>query len=159
MTRAIFAFVLGLVVARTAPADDKTIQREVESLKGRWRATSVLSPGQAVPKEVLDGLQVTWTFKEGGHAVFSTKEFEGKDPEYTYRLDLSKSPKIIDFTYVGPEKETRGRKQFGIYKLEMGKLTLCLTTSPDATEKDRPKEFAIKGEDGILLELERRTKN
>jgi len=56
---------------------------------------------------------------------------------------------------VGPAEELKGMKQFGIYKLEKGKLTLCLTGSPQATEKDRPKKFAIEDKDRILLELER----
>ena len=65
------------------------------------------------------------------------------------RLDF-----LIHSIAFAPAEELKGRKQFGIYKLEKGKLTLCLTGSPEATVKDRPKEFAVKDKAGILLELE-----
>jgi uncharacterized protein (TIGR03067 family) len=151
MNRAIFASALALLVATVAPAEDKAMQRELESLKGTWHATRALGPQGESPKEALDGM--AWTFKEGGKAVFSLKVFQGKDWEYTYRVDPSKTPKIIDFTYVGPYDQFKGLKQLGIYKLEKGKLTLCLAEA----HKDRPKVFAVKGEDRTLLELERRT--
>jgi uncharacterized protein (TIGR03067 family) len=158
MIRVLYAVALGLLAAGTARADDKAIQRELQALKGRWAVISAVGPGKAVPREELDRLQVVWIFKDEKNAVFSNKEFMGKDPAYTYGIDPSKTPKAIDFTYVGPAQELKGAKQFGIYKLEKGKLTLCLTGSPTAAEQDRPKEFAVKDGAGILLELERPAK-
>src|SRR5438067_1714129 len=64
-----FRFVLvaasGLLTAMNAPADDKAVQRELESLKGVWSAVHVRSFDKAIPKEELDRQEVTWTFKDG----------------------------------------------------------------------------------------------
>jgi uncharacterized protein (TIGR03067 family) len=148
----------GLLTAASATEDVKGLQRDLESLKGVWRAVHVRGRDEVIPKQELDRQEVTWTFKDGGKAVFGAKDFGGKNAEYTYKIDPSNSPKAIDITYVGPIKKLKGHKQFGIYKLEKGKLTLCLTGSPQATEKDRPKEFVVKDQAGILLEMERQIK-
>jgi len=144
-----------LPVASTSQADDKELQRELEALKGTWIAVSAEGQnGKIIPKEELDREQVSWMFKGEGKAVFSAA---GADVDYTYSIDPSKSPKAIDLTIVGPAEELKGHKQFGIYKMEKGKLTFCLT-GPEATKEDRPKEFTVKDKADILLEMERPTK-
>jgi uncharacterized protein (TIGR03067 family) len=153
-----FLFVLAasvLPVASTSQADDKELQRELEALKGTWIAVSLtVQSGKIIPKEELDREQVSWTLKGEGKGVFSAA---GTDVDYTYSIDPSKSPKTIDLTIVGPAEELKGHKQFGIYKLEKGKLTLCLT-GPDGTKEDRPKEFTVKDQTGVLVEMERPAK-
>lgn len=152
-----FVAASALLTTMDASADDKAVQRELDSLKGVWKAVQFGHRDGAFPKEELDRREVTWTFKDGGKAIFAAKEFGGKDAQYTYRIDPYKSPKVIDFTYVGPALQLKGSKQFGIYKIEGGKLTLCLTGGK-ATDKDRPQKFEIENKDRVFLEMERPNK-
>jgi uncharacterized protein (TIGR03067 family) len=145
----VFALLSGLPAARTS--EDKALERELEALKGTWIAVNCeVEGGKVIPKEALDNFK--WTFKGEGKAVFSV---DGTDVDYAYSIDPSKSPKTIDLT-IGSE-ELKGKMQFGIYKLEKGKLTFCLT-APDWKKEDRPKEFAVKDNASILVEMERPAK-
>jgi uncharacterized protein (TIGR03067 family) len=143
----------------TASADDKEVKKEDTTLKGTWIAVRATAQGGGViPKEVLDRERVTWTFQEGGKAVFSAKEFNNnQDFQYAYRVDLSSSPKAIDFVCEGPERR-KGLKSFGIYQLDEGTLTLCVTQAPKATKEDRPRKFDVEKGDFILFKLQRPAK-
>jgi uncharacterized protein (TIGR03067 family) len=155
---AVALLIVGLLPLRLPSADDKPMERELAALKGTWAVVRARGPGgQEPPKDELAGGRVTWTFKDGGKATFSLK-VEGKDAEHTYSIDPSRTPKEIDLTYVGPEAGLKGFKQFGIYKLEKDKLTLCLTGDPKATKEDRPKDFEVKDGAGLVLEMERAAK-
>ena len=123
--------IVGLLTLRVPSADDKSMERDLAALKGTWAVVRARGPGgMELPKDALADGRVTWTFKDGGKATFSDK-VEGKDAEYTYSIDPSRTPKEIDLTPVGPEPEHKGFKKFGIYKLEKDKLTLCVTDDRD----------------------------
>ena len=51
----------------------------------------------------------------------------------------------------GPHK---GKKQFGIYKRDGDRWTVCMT-APGAEEKDRPKSFDTKGTPNVVFVFER----
>ena len=78
---------------------------------------------------------------------------DGQQLKKTSLLDPSTTPKSMDVTsFLGTDRqETRAY----IYKLDDGRLTLCLSALRDNRDK-RPKEFATK-EDGqaILFVFER----
>jgi uncharacterized protein (TIGR03067 family) len=152
-----FLMSLATTSANTSQADDKTLQLELEALKGKWIAVSVTGADGLIPKEKWEREQPAVTFKGEGKAVFSIKNSDGKEAElqYIYTIDPSKSPKAIDLTNDGPSEQLKGKKQYGIYKLEKGKLTICVTGSPGATEEDRPKEFTVTDKRGLLEEFER----
>jgi uncharacterized protein (TIGR03067 family) len=147
---------LAAASANTLQADDKTMQQELEALKGKWITVSVTGADGPVPKEKWEREEPAVTFKGEGKAVFSLKQSDGREGElaYKYTIDPSKSPKAIDLTYDGPSEQFKGKKQYGIYKLEKGKLTMCVA-GWGATEEDRPKEFEVKDKTGTLTEMER----
>jgi uncharacterized protein (TIGR03067 family) len=67
-------------------------------------------------------------------------------------VDPKKDPKTIDNVHeTGVHK---GKKQFGIYKLEGDKWTVCMTP-PGAQESDRPKSFDTKGTGNVVFTFER----
>jgi hypothetical protein len=76
---------------------------------------------------------------------------QGTESTAAFTLDASRTPKEIDLTYEGPAEALKGLRQYGIYAIEDGKLTLCLT-QPPATEEDRPKEFGTKAGAGHGME-------
>ena len=48
----------------------------------------------------------------------------------------------------------KGKKQFGIYKVEDGKWIVCMT-APGATETDRPTSFDTKDTKNVVFVFER----
>jgi uncharacterized protein (TIGR03067 family) len=144
------AVLIALAVPVLVWADDKAIRAELEALSGMWAAVGGEAKGREITK---DELPFQWTFEAGGKAVFADRK-QGSESHYTYTIDSSKNPKVIDITYEGPVAALKGTRQFGIYKLEKDKLTLCLT-SPKSTEKDRPKQFSTKEGRVLLMRLER----
>ena len=72
--------------------------------------------------------------------------------EGTYKLDPDKSPKTIDNLHgSGAHK---GKKQYGIYKLEGDTWTVCMT-QPGAAKTDRPKDFTTKNTSNVVFVFER----
>lgn len=144
------AVVIALVATFLLGAEDEATRTDLKVLSGTWVAVGGEAEGVKIPKE---DLPVQWTFKAGGEAVFFHRE-RNDEARYTYTIDPSKKPKAITITYVGPAKALKGKKQFGIYKIEKDRLILCLT-GIETTEKERPKEFASKAKGVLLLRLAR----
>jgi uncharacterized protein (TIGR03067 family) len=85
--------------------------------------------------------------------VHKTKN--GADFECNVTLDDTKNPKFIDLTIVkshganATDKDEAGKILPGIYALEGDRLKLCLGVT------SRPASFDGRGEDTVLLVLER----
>lgn len=133
-----------------AGADDETPRDALKALSGKWIVESSETLGKKITK---DELPWEWTFTADGKAVLTDRKM-GKESQYTYTIDNSKSPQTIDIIYQGPEPTLKNAKQLGIYKLENNKLTILLG-KPGGTEKDRPKELAAPMESDFLMRLER----
>jgi uncharacterized protein (TIGR03067 family) len=91
-----------------------------------------------------------WTVK--GTRILATEK--GKEPAEwgEVKLDPGKNPKQVDL--VSLEENSKGRTLLGIYKLEKGRLRICLRDHR-AAEKGRPTEFmAEAGSDQALITLE-----
>jgi uncharacterized protein (TIGR03067 family) len=144
------AVALALVGVALAAADDKASKSDLKALSGKWLAVGAEAKGKEVDKSEL---KVSFTFEASGKATFAHLE-KGDEARYRFTIDPSKKPGTIDLVYEGPAAALKGTKQFGIYKVEKDKLTLCLS-DPGGSEKDRPKKFAAKGEKVLLLRLER----
>jgi uncharacterized protein (TIGR03067 family) len=71
----------------------------------------------------------------------------------TFKIDATKSPKAIDFTYTNGF--SKGKTIKGIYKIDGENLTICRGLSP---EKDRPDEFAAPAGSELLLVVWKRSK-
>lgn len=79
-------------------------------------------------------------------------DFPDKDKyaKFTYKLDPSTTPKIMDVTITAGEE--KGTTFEGIYELDKDKLKICLRI----LGKERPSEFATKANSNlVLLTLER----
>ena len=126
------------------PADTK---KEVERLQGTWMmASMVLTRMPISPREtetarlVISGDRFAATF--GGQTFVST-----------FRLDLTKNPKQIDFTYQdGPQ---RGQTIRGIYELEGDTFRMSRGVR---SEDERPTKFGTPPDVAPVLVVWKRIK-
>ena len=80
----------------------------------------------------------------------------GKMPQeefgFVMTVNPKKDPKAIEVLHEsGTEK---GKKQYGIYKLDGDKWTVCMSV-PGAAEADRPKDFNTKDTTNVVFVFER----
>jgi uncharacterized protein (TIGR03067 family) len=110
-----------------------------EELAGNWRMSSFIVNGDKIPTDVANKLRIIVT----GDTMTMRGSIAGNGKRYlpivsvtVYKMTLgiSNGVKTIDLTPVG-----EGRPMRGIYKLEDGKLTLCL-----GMNNVRPSGFASK---------------
>jgi len=121
-----------------AVADDKP--DDLKALVGRWKPAAKEYEGKDVSASL--GRSVAWTIQ--ADAIWPIKA--GGPGKMTFRLDPTKAPKEIDLTFAdGP---SRDESFVGIYKVEKGKLTLCLARLSD---KNRPREFKSRAGTGHTL--------
>ena len=128
-------------------AADDDVAKELKALQGKWKAVALEVGGMQLPKESVPD----FTFTVGANGKSSGKIPKG-EYESTMSVDPKKDPKTIDNAHEsGPQK---GKKQFGIYKLDGDKWTVCMT-APGVEEKDRPKSFDTKGTANVVFVFER----
>jgi uncharacterized protein (TIGR03067 family) len=142
-----FGIPLILISPFILSAGDDAVGTELKALQGRWKAVALEAGGKRLPKEAVPDF--TFVVGEGGKSI-------GKMPKSEYRsrmsVDPNKKPKSIDNAHeTGAHK---GKKQFGVYKLEGAKWTVCMT-APGAMEKDRPKSFDTKDTANVVFVFER----
>ena len=70
----------------------------------------------------------------------------------TVTVDPKKDPKTIENLHESGAQ--KGKRQFGVYKLEGDKFTVCMTR-PGVPEGDRPKDFATKDTTNVVFVFER----
>ena len=143
--------VIGLILVLATPlalvADNADeVRKELKSLEGKWKAVEMEAGGTPLPS---DGINFTYTVAPNGKAI-------GESTQGVYQaaiiVDPSKSPRTIDNLHeTGAQK---GKKQYGIYKLEGDKWTVCMTR-PGVTEGDRPKDFDTKDTANVVFVFER----
>jgi uncharacterized protein (TIGR03067 family) len=128
-------------------AGDDAADKELKLLQGKWKAVALEAGGKALPKEVVPD----FTFVVGADGKAAGKMPKG---EYEARVivDPTKTPRtIVNVHETGVHK---GKKQFGVYKLEGDKWTVCMT-APGAAEADRPKDFNTKDTKNVVFVFER----
>lgn len=138
------ALALPLGVGAAEPA---AAQKELDALKGRWKAVSMEAGGRALPTESLP--EFVFTVGANGRATGKSSQ-----EEYQARVsvDGSKEPKTIDNLHETGSQQ--GRKQYGIYRLEGDKWTVCMTR-PGVSETDRPKSFETKDTFNVVFVFKR----
>ncbi|SIN81942.1 uncharacterized domain TIGR03067 protein [Singulisphaera sp. GP187] len=145
MRLSIPTLVLGFLVPVFATGDDGIVT-ELKAIAGNWRVVHFEHKGKVAP----DGdAKASLAIEAGGKAVLKP---QGGEIRFTLSVDPSKSPKQITLTYdEGPLKDA---KQFGIYKLEGTKLTICMAP-PKRPEIERPEGFTTEEKDRTLVIHER----
>ena len=136
-----------LLVADT----DDDVKKELKALEGSWKAVALEAGGKPLPIESVP--EFTYIIRADGTAT-------GKMPKGEYSgtviVNPKKDPKTIDNVHeTGPQK---GKKQYGVYKLEGDKLTVCMT-GPGAAESTRPKDFSTKDNACVVFVFERTKKD
>jgi uncharacterized protein (TIGR03067 family) len=138
---------LATFITPVLAAADDVPQQELKALSGKWACVHFEHKGRVAPEGEA---KATFVVEAGGRASV-TPEGRERIP-FTFVIDPSRSPKQITLTYEA--EPSKGTQQFGIYKLEEGKLVLCFA-KPGAPKEERPTEFETKGKDRVLLVHER----
>jgi len=144
--------IIGLVFVLAVPAalfadNTNDVNKELKALEGKWKAVAMEAGGQPFPKESVPDF--TFIVAANGKAT-------GKSPQVEYQatitVDPKQSPRTIDNLHeTGAQK---GKKQYGIYKLEGDKWSVCMTL-PGVAEGDRPKDFNTKDTANVVFVFER----
>lgn len=135
-------FMAGLLIAiwacTIAAADEKT-DADNKAIVGTWMPVSLEMAGEKRDTASEPGA-LPATFKDGKVLLNDVEIF-------SYKLDASTDPKIIDLTKLTePDKD---QVLEGIYKFDGEMLVICLWTGQGT--KARPSEFATKAGDNFVL--------
>ena len=106
--------------------------------------------GTPLPKEAMP--EFTFIVGAAGKSIAKTAS---KEDKATITVDPKKDPPTIDNLH--ESGGTKGKTQYGIYKLEGDKWTVCMTR-PGVEESDRPKDFGTKDTMNVLFVFERAKK-
>jgi uncharacterized protein (TIGR03067 family) len=143
--------IISVVVVLTTPilliAGDDDVRKELKALQGTWKAVALEAGGKPLPKEAIPDF--TYTIGADGKATGKMAQ-----SEYTATMTVNpkKDPKTIDNVHESGAQ--KGKKQYGVYKLEGGELTVCMTP-PGRAEGDRPKDFTTKDTTNVVFVFER----
>jgi uncharacterized protein (TIGR03067 family) len=67
-------------------------------------------------------------------------------------VDPAKNPKTI--VNIHETGQFKGKKQFGVYKVDGGKWVVCMT-APGVAESEQPKSFDTKGTRNVVFTFEK----
>jgi uncharacterized protein (TIGR03067 family) len=116
-------------------------------LQGGWSMVLLFVNGDETPAEQAKSGELV--VEDDGYRSKLGATAEGS----TFKIDATKDPKAIDFTYTSGF--SKGKTIKGIYKIEGDDLTICRGLSP---ETERPGEFAAPADSGLLLVVWKRSK-
>jgi uncharacterized protein (TIGR03067 family) len=139
-------FVLAVPVL-AAGRDDDDVRKELKALQGTWKAVALEAGGKPLPKEAVPD----FTFAIGADGK-STGKMAKSEYTSTITVNPKKDPKTID--NVHETGDQKGKKQYGVYKLDGDKLTVNMT-APGAAESARPKDFSTKDTPTVVFVFER----
>ena len=148
-----FALLLGsaFVAAHAPVLGDGAIdliKKDLERFQGTWQLVSAESNGEKAPEDRVNQIRVKITGNK--HTVTFGDQVIAHDVRF--EIDPAATPKkVTDTLENGPEK---GKKVFGIYRLEGDTLTSCVA----AIGKERPEGFVSKPGSGHTLRVFRRVK-
>jgi uncharacterized protein (TIGR03067 family) len=134
---------IGLIASQ--PRKDEV--KDPAPLEGGWEMVLLFVNGEEVPTDQAMSGELVVLDDEYRPKLGATVEAS------TFKIDATKSPKAIDFTYTSGF--SKGKTIKGIYKIDGDDLTICRGLGP---ENDRPKEFAAPTGSEQLLVVWKRSK-
>jgi uncharacterized protein (TIGR03067 family) len=138
--------VLAIPVLLRADADDD-VRKELKALQGKWKTVGLEAGGETFPKDKLPDF--SFVVAADGKC---TGKMDKEEFKFTMTVNPAKDPKTMENSHeTGKQK---GKKQYGIYKLDGDKFTVCLTP-PGKKESDRPKDFMTKDTTNVVFVFER----
>ena len=137
-TKVALALLLTVLTSGYLAADEKT-DADNKAIAGTWTPVSLEMAGEKRDASSEPGA-LPATFKEG-KVLLNDKEI------FSYKLDASTDPKIIDLTKL--EDPDKDQVLEGIYKFDGEMLIICLWTGQGT--KARPSEFSTKAGDNFVL--------
>jgi len=147
MQRIICVLVVLVAPPLLAADADEDVKKELKALQGKWKAVALEAGGKKLPKEAVPDF--TFTIAADGK---STGKMAQSEYSATITVDPKKDPKTMDNAH--ESGASKGKKQYGVYKLEGDKLTVCIT-APGSAEAARPKDFNTKDTANVLFVFER----
>ncbi len=130
-----------------APAGDDKVQKEYQALEGKWKTVGGEMAGKPFAKDAFPPFSFTMGADGKSVGVFGPEEFR-----FTMTIDPTSKPKTNEIVHeTGTEK---GKTQYGIYKLDGDKLTVCVTPAGKKAV-DRPKEFSTTNSGNVIFVFER----
>jgi len=145
MKPAVLTFACLVIAASSGPPE--AVKKDLAALEGDWTMVSGQADGQPMPDEMLKTAKRVSKAGETTVTMGAQMFLKAK-----YTIDPSKNPKTIDYDMT--DGFTKGKKQFGIYKIDADTVTFCFA-SP---EKDRPKEFTSPPGSGNTLSVWKKEK-
>jgi uncharacterized protein (TIGR03067 family) len=143
--------IIGVLLVLTTPlllgAGDDDVRKELKALEGTWKAVALEAGGKPLPKDSIPDF--LFIVAAGGKSIAKTPQGE---EQARITVDPKKSPKTID--NLRESGALKGKKQYGIYKLDGDKWTVCMTR-PGVAEGDRPTDFATKDTANVVFVFER----
>jgi uncharacterized protein (TIGR03067 family) len=123
------------------------VRNELKALQGKWTTVACEAGGKAFPRDEIPAFTVVI-----GADGKSTGQMSEETFRFTITVDPTKKPKTINNLHeTGQQK---GKRQYGIYKLEGNRFTVCMTP-PGSAEGDRPKDFNTKDTTNVVFAFER----
>jgi uncharacterized protein (TIGR03067 family) len=129
-----------------ADADDD-VRKELKALQGKWKTVGCEEAGKPFPKDAMPDFTIV--IAADGKSTGQTPQGEFR---FTITVNPKKNPKTIENLHASGEQ--KGKRQYGIYKLEGDRFTVCMTP-PGSAEGDRPKDFTTKDSTNVVFVFER----
>jgi uncharacterized protein (TIGR03067 family) len=136
--------VIGLIASQPKQDKDKDPAGELE---GGWKMVLLFQNGEEVPSDLASNDELLVADNEYRTKLGATVEAS------TFKIDATKKPKAIDFTYTSGF--SKGKTIKGIYKIDGDDLTICRGLGP---ESERPDEFAAPTGSELMLVVWKRSK-
>jgi uncharacterized protein (TIGR03067 family) len=144
--------IIGVLAVLTTPLllaadNDDDVRKEFQALQGKWKTVAGEAVGKPFPKDGIP--EFTVVIAADGKSTGQTPQEEFR---FTITVNPKKNPKTMENLHESGQQ--KGKKQYGIYKLEGDKFTVCVTRS-GAAESDRPKDFTTKDTTNVVFVFER----
>ena len=122
------------------PEPEDAAKKDLAAMEGTWNLVAMEVDGKSVPATKLTSASLTIS---GNKYTLKTRNMQH---EVELKLDVGKSPKEIDMTFLdGPNKERVGK---GIYEISGDKLKICRSLDP---QDERPKDFKTEGKNNYFV--------